>query len=81
MHKIQFIEPKADQFEKVNWSLPEKTVRLVEHYAEYTGYSAEEVVSMFFENVLNDVNFKSYIKAKRNNKRILKDLRLSEDDL
>lgn len=79
--KLKFIEPKNLKTSKVNWSLPQKTIRLVEHYAEYTGYSEEEVVARFLDNLLLDANFKEHIKKKRNNKRILKDLELNEDDL
>lgn len=78
---LKFIEPKNLKTSKVNWSLPQKTIRLVEHYAEYTGYSEEEVVARFLDNLLLDANFKEHIKKKRNNKRILKDLELNEDDL
>lgn len=79
--KLKFIEPKNLKTSKVNWSLPQKTIRLVEHYAEYTGYSEEEVVARFLDNLLLDENFKVHIKKKRNNRRILKDLELNEYDL
>ncbi len=79
--KLKFIEPKNLKTTKVDWSLPQKTIRLVEHYAEYTGYSEEEVVSQFLNNLLLDTNFKEHIKKKRNNRRILKDLELNENDL
>lgn len=79
--KLKFIEPKNLKTSKVNWSLPQKTIRLVEHYAEYTGYSEEEVVARFLDNLLLDENFKEHIKKKRNNRRILKDLELNEYDL
>lgn len=79
--KLKFIEPKNLKTSKVNWSLPQKTIRLVEHYAEYTGYSEEEIVARFLDNLLLDENFKEHIKKKRNNRRILKDLELNENDL
>lgn len=78
---LKFIEPKNLKTSKVNWSLPQKTIRLVEHYAEYTGYSEEEVLARFLDNLLLDENFKEHIKKKRNNRRILKDLELNENDL
>ena len=79
--KLKFIEPKNLKTSKVNWSLPQKTIRLVEHYAEYTGYSDEEIVARFLDNLLLDENSKEHIKKKRNNRRILKDLELNENDL
>ncbi|MFC7366496.1 MULTISPECIES: hypothetical protein [Bhargavaea] len=78
---MNFITPKNANKEKVTWTINHKVARLVEHYAEYTGYSTDEVVSEFLENLLHDEEFKSHIKSKRNNKRILKDLELKEDDL
>ena len=78
---LKFIEPKNLKTSKVNWSLPQKTIRLVEHYAEYTGYSDEEIVARFLDNLLLDENSKEHIKKKRNNRRILKDLELNENDL
>lgn len=68
---MKFIEPKNVKMSKVEWSLPQKTIRLVEHYANYTGYSVEEVVSKYLDNLLFDEKFKEHIKKKRNNKRIL----------
>ena len=78
---MRFIQPKKQNLQKVNWALPDKTIAIVKHYAEYTGYSEEEVLSEFLENILDDSQFISYVENKRNNKRILKDLELVSDDL
>ena len=78
---MKYIQPKNTKKSKNDWLLPEKTLRLVEHYAEYVGYSEEEVVEVFLENLIDDSNFREYIKTKRNNKRILKDLGLNENEL
>ncbi|MGM0899205.1 MAG: hypothetical protein ACQEV0_14955 [Bacillota bacterium] len=78
---MRFIQPKKQNLQKVKWELPDKTIAIVKHYAEYTGYSEEEVLSTFLENILDDPQFISYIENKRNNKRILKDLELISDDL
>ncbi|MBU9674846.1 hypothetical protein KQ939_16770 [Planococcus sp. CP5-4] len=78
---MRFIQPKKQNLQKVNWALPDKTIAIVKHYAEYTGYSEEEVLSAFLENILDDSQFITYVENKRNNKRILKDLELISDDL
>ena len=65
---LKFIEPKSLKTSKVNWSLPQKTIRLVEHYAENTCYSEEGAVARFLDNLLLDANFKEHIKKKRHNK-------------
>lgn len=79
MKVMQFIPPKKQNSQKVKWELPNKTIAIVKHYAEYTGYSEEEVLSTFLKNILDDPQFISYIENKRNNKRILKDLELISD--
>lgn len=78
---MRFIQPKKQNLQKVSWALPDKTIAIVKHYAEYTGYTEEEVLSAFLENILDDSQFISYVENKRNNKRILKDLELISDDL
>lgn len=51
---------------------------IVKHYAEYTEYDESEIVDMFLLNVLGDVQFIEWIKNKRNNKRVIKELDLEE---
>lgn len=78
---MRFIQPKKQNLQKVTWALPDKTIAIVKHYAEYTGYTEEEVLSEFLNNILDDKEFINHIGTKRNNKRILKDLELAADDL
>lgn len=77
---MKFIQPKNQKTVKASWSLPEKTIAIVKYYAEYTGYSEDEVLETFLENILEDENFIEHIKGRRNNKRILKDLELDAYD-
>ncbi|WP_230199751.1 hypothetical protein [Bacillus andreraoultii] len=51
---------------------------IVKHYAEYTEYDESEIVDMFLLNILGDVQFIEWIKNKRNNKRVIKELDLEE---
>lgn len=78
---MRFIQPKKQNLQKVTWALPDKTIAIIKHYAEYTGYTEEEVLAEFLENILNDKSFINHIETRRNNKRILKDLELVADDL
>ena len=78
---MRFIQPKNRKMQKVSWELPDKTIAIVRHYAEYTGYSEEEVLETFLDNILEDPQFIQHIEARRNNKRILKDLEMDSDDL
>lgn len=78
---MRFIQPKNRKMQKVSWELPDKTIAIVKYYAEYTGYSEEEVLETFLDNILEDPKFIQHIETKRNNKRILKDLEMDSDDL
>ena len=77
---MKFIQPKNQKTVKASWSLPEKTIAIVKYYAEYTGYTEDEVLEVFLENILEDKNFIEHIKGRWNNKRILKDLELDAYD-
>ncbi|MEK5444434.1 hypothetical protein [Fredinandcohnia sp. FSL W7-1320] len=76
---MQFIEPKKRLEKKADWRVSEHTKSTVKHYAEYTGYTEDEVVDMFLKNLLEDENFINWITQKRRNKRIVQQLALSEE--
>lgn len=75
---MQYIKPKNKNVDKVNWLVSERTRMIVKHYAEYTEYDESEIVDMFLRNILGDEQFIEWIKNKRNNKRIIKELELEE---
>ncbi|WP_031534983.1 MULTISPECIES: hypothetical protein [unclassified Bacillus (in: firmicutes)] len=76
---MHFIEPKKRLEKKADWRVSEHTKLTVKHYAEYTGYTEDEVVDMFLKNLLDDQNFIDWINRKRRNKRIVQQLDLSEE--
>jgi hypothetical protein len=78
---MKFIEPKNKNSTKVDWDISERVRAVVKYYAEYTEYSESEVVDMFLLNILDDEQFLEWIASKRNNKRILKQLEIEEQDL
>lgn len=75
---MQYIKPKNKNVDKVNWLVSERTRMIVKHYAEYTEYDESEIVDRFLRNILGDEQFIEWIKNKRNNKRIIKELELEE---
>ncbi|THE13866.1 hypothetical protein E1I69_06540, partial [Bacillus timonensis] len=75
---MKFIKPKNKNVDKVDWLLSERTRAIVKYYAEYTEYPESEVVDLFLLNILEDENFMDWVKNKRNNRRILKQLELEE---
>lgn len=77
---MKFIKPKKQRAKKSDWVLSERTISIVKYYSEYTGYSEEDVLEQFLENILSDKEFNNWIYNKLNNKRILKDLELSPND-
>lgn len=68
---MEFIKPKQTLGSKVIWSVSDQTKALVKYYAEYTGYSQDEVVDTFLKNLLKDQDFMEWIQSKRRNKRAL----------
>ncbi|MBD8069295.1 hypothetical protein [Bacillus sp. PS06] len=76
---MQFIEPKKRLEKKADWRVSEHTKLTVKHYADYTGYTEDEVVDIFLKNLLDDQNFIDWINQKRRNKRIVQQLALSEE--
>jgi hypothetical protein len=77
---LKFIKPKNQKRRNSDWELTERTLSIVKYYSEYTGYTEEDVLEQFLQNILSDKEFANWIYNKRNNKRILKDLELSPGD-
>lgn len=75
---MKFIKPKNKNAEKVDWELSEQARAIVKYYAEYTEYKEDEVVETFLLNILKDEDFIEWIKDKRNNKRIIKQLQIED---
>ncbi len=75
---MKFINPKNTKAEKVDWFISERVRTIVKTYAEYTEYSESEVVDMLLLNLLDDEDFLNWIKNKRNNRRIVKQLEIED---
>lgn len=75
---MRFIKPKNKNAKRVDWELSEQTRAIVKYYAEYTEYTEDEVVETFLLNILKDEDFIEWIKDKRNNKRIIKQLKIED---
>lgn len=75
---MKFIEPKNRNAKPVEWRISKKTQDIIKYYAEYTEYTEEQIVDEFLLNILDDKNFIKWVKSKKNNKRILKELGLNQ---
>jgi hypothetical protein len=73
---MKFIEPRNINADNVDWRISEHTRAIVSYYAEYTEYTESDVVDKLLLNLLEDENFIEWIKNKRNNRRIVKQLKL-----
>jgi hypothetical protein len=71
---MRFIKSKQKLGTHVDWIVSDHSKYIVKHYADYTGYSENEVVDMFLKNLLEDKDFVEWIKTKRRNKRTLTQL-------
>ena len=61
---LKFIKPKKQRAKKSDWVLSERTISIVKYYSEYTGYSEEDVLEQFLENILSDKEFNNWIYNK-----------------
>ena len=68
---MNFLEPKPRRESKVIWNLSEQTKATVKYYAEYTGYTKEEVVDKYLIQLRDDPKFLEWLQNKRRNKRAL----------
>jgi len=75
---MQFIKPKNNNTDKVDWLISEQVREIVKNYAEYCEYSESEVVDMFLKNLLKDEDFLKWIDGIRHNKRMLRKMGLEE---
>ncbi|MCM3730626.1 hypothetical protein M3196_02955 [Fictibacillus nanhaiensis] len=73
---MEFIEPRNINADKVDWLISERVRAIVSYYAEYTEYTESDVVDKLLLNILDDDKFIEWIKAKRNNKRIIKQVNI-----
>ena len=75
---MDFIKPKKVLDQKNDWKLSKRVKTIVSLYSEYTGYSENEVVDTFFNNLLKDSDFIEWLNSRRFKKRI--EGILKEDD-
>jgi bacterioferritin (cytochrome b1) len=75
---VQFIKPKNNNAEKVDWLISEQVREIVKNYAEFCEYSESEVVDMFLKNLLEDEEFLKWIDGIRNNKRMIRKMGLED---
>ncbi|TGV30299.1 hypothetical protein EN829_037385 [Mesorhizobium sp. M00.F.Ca.ET.186.01.1.1] len=71
---MEFIKPIQKLGSKVDWQVSDRTKAIVKYYAEYTGFSEDEVVDRFLTNILKDPDFNLWINGKRRKTRIMKQL-------
>jgi hypothetical protein len=77
---VKFIQPKGKSRKRTTWSVSEQTKAIVKYYAQYTEYTEDEVVDIFLQNILLDVDFMKWIENKRYNKRILEQIQPIDTD-
>ncbi|MUK88951.1 hypothetical protein GMD78_11150 [Ornithinibacillus sp. L9] len=75
---VQFIKPKNNNADKVDWLISEQVREIVKNYAEYCEYSESEVVDMFLKNLLKDEEFLKWIDGIRNNKRMIRKMGIED---
>lgn len=76
---MNFIKPKYVNVESVEFSLSERTRKLIESYANYTGLTDSQVLEEFLINILDDEDFIAYINSLRSNVRLKRELGIAND--
>jgi len=71
---MQFLKPVQKLASKVDWQVSERTKMVVKYYAEYTGFSEDEVVDRFLDNIRKDPDFYKWINGKRRKATLIKQL-------
>jgi hypothetical protein len=75
------IRPKGYNKQPVDWEISERARNTVKHFAEYSERPEESIVGkLIVDELLSDEEFINWIYKRKNNKRILKELGLVEDD-
>jgi len=65
---MKFKKPKTEK-KKVSWNISENTLSLLAVYSKYSGYSEEEIVDEFLENLTFDDHFIYWMKNQRYSKK------------
>ncbi|MFC0213801.1 hypothetical protein ACFFK0_15320 [Paenibacillus chartarius] len=66
-----FLKPKPRLGSKATWVVSDRAKAIVKYYAQYTGYTEDEVVDQVLSKLKDDPEFIKWIKDKRRNKRAM----------
>jgi hypothetical protein len=80
MKTMTKITPKRLNKKPVSWEMSELSRNIVKHFAEYSDRSEEEIVGLLTRELLKDDDFLKWVDKKKNNRRILSDLGLRDND-
>ncbi|GMA60318.1 hypothetical protein NZD89_12000 [Alicyclobacillus fastidiosus] len=71
---MEYIKPKNTDRRRVEWKVSAQTSAIVKYYAQYTGYSEDEVVDMFLIQLRDDPQFLTWLQKQRRNKRAMEQI-------
>lgn len=66
-----YIKPKVIGEAKATWKISPQAKAVVTYYANYTGYSEDEIVDKVLLDLRNDPDFINWLESKRRNKRAM----------
>jgi DNA primase large subunit len=67
---MNFLTPRFKNKEKVEYRISHRTRLIIEYYAKYAGYSEDEVIDIFMENILLDKEFVEWLNKRRSRGKI-----------
>jgi hypothetical protein len=66
------IKPKYSDTIEVKWNISKRSKEIISQYAKYTKYEESELIDKLILDILEDVDFVEWLKARRYNKKINK---------
>lgn len=78
---MEYIKPKNLGGHKVKWNISTQTSAVVKYYAEYTGYTEDEIVDMYLMQLRDDPDFKTWLSKKRRNVRAMSQIYKGKEDV
>ena len=67
---FELLNPKYDDWIKVEWKIYKRTNEIVTQYAKYTKYDESQIADFLLAQIIKDQNFVKWLSSRRYQKRI-----------
>lgn len=66
---MKYLKPRKPS--KVDWTISDQTLCIIEQYAKFSDFPPELIVEDFMKNLLGNPEFAQYLRGLRRNKRMV----------